>query len=314
MLNLVSSTRTFIFILLSVGLHCLSLTCDIRLPIGQQSSTKVTIGYVARAIEDFQPLPAKFQNQALSNSSKPLEKEQNANFHIQSGLSGIVSQEKKIVKAKRPQLRSQIKEDHVEIQPVPRTSAPQVNNQPLERGAVETSLDTKTVINEVEPPLSPASAEGRPALNQEQRTHENLELKVEAKDKPQNTIDTNTKSFTATSDETLWQTAAYDQKNAERAKQPQVQSALPRYDINPRPEYPRIAKLRGWEGEVLFEVFVLKNGRVGDLKLLTSSGYKSLDDAAKKALARWRFKPAIASGFPVESHVRVPIRFSLRTL
>jgi len=92
------------------------------------------------------------------------------------------------------------------------------------------------------------------------------------------------------------------------------QSALPRYDINPRPEYPRIAKTRGWEGVVLFDVLVRKDGRVGRMKILSSSGYRSLDNAAKKVLRRWKFVPGTTMGIPVESQVKVPIRFSLQTL
>lgn len=92
------------------------------------------------------------------------------------------------------------------------------------------------------------------------------------------------------------------------------QSALPRYDINPRPKYPRVARSRGWEGVVLFDVLVLKDGRVGRMKILSSSGYRSLDSAAKKVLRRWKFIPATTLGLPVESQVQVPIRFSLQTL
>ncbi len=60
------------------------------------------------------------------------------------------------------------------------------------------------------------------------------------------------------------------------------QSALPRYDINPKPKYPRVAKLRGWEGVVLFSVHVLQDGSVGKVSMLASSGYRSLDKSAKK--------------------------------
>jgi TonB family protein len=92
------------------------------------------------------------------------------------------------------------------------------------------------------------------------------------------------------------------------------QSALPRYDINPRPEYPRVARTRGWEGVVLFDVLVRKDGRVGRMKMLSSSGYRSLDSAAKKVLRRWKFVPATTLGVPVESQVTVPIMFSLQSL
>lgn len=90
------------------------------------------------------------------------------------------------------------------------------------------------------------------------------------------------------------------------------QSAVPRYDINPRPEYPLVARKRGWEGVVLLEILVLENGRVGEIEMLTSSGYRSLDTAAKKVVRRWKFIPASVLGGAVESQVQVPIRFSLQ--
>lgn len=91
----------------------------------------------------------------------------------------------------------------------------------------------------------------------------------------------------------------------------EYQSALPRYKINPTPEYPRIARLRGWEGQVLLQVEVLKTGEVGAMTLVASSGYRSLDRVAERAVRRWRFKPATRMGVPVGSEVRVPIEFAL---
>ena len=88
--------------------------------------------------------------------------------------------------------------------------------------------------------------------------------------------------------------------------------ALPRYDVNPPPHYPQVAKLRGWEGKVVFEALIRKNGRVGRLKIKTSSGYRSLDTAARKAISRWKFSPATSFGLPKESEVEIPITFSLK--
>lgn len=91
-------------------------------------------------------------------------------------------------------------------------------------------------------------------------------------------------------------------------------NALPRYDLNPPPHYPAVARLRNWEGKVVFEALILKSGRVGHLNLLASSGYKSLDSAARKAIHRWQFKPAISSGIAIDSQVEIPITFSLKNL
>jgi periplasmic protein TonB len=42
-----------------------------------------------------------------------------------------------------------------------------------------------------------------------------------------------------------------------------------------------------------------------------SSGYRSLDRAAAKAVRRWQFDPACSAGLAVASRVVVPIRFML---
>ncbi len=90
--------------------------------------------------------------------------------------------------------------------------------------------------------------------------------------------------------------------------------ALPHYDDNPPPRYPEVAKLRGWEGKVILKAKILKNGRVGRLKIMTSSGYRSLDNAARKAISRWTFSPATTFGVPVDSMVEIPVSFSLKDL
>ncbi len=89
------------------------------------------------------------------------------------------------------------------------------------------------------------------------------------------------------------------------------QEALPRYDINPLPKYPEVARRRGLEGTVTLEVLVLADGRVGEMDLVGSSGFNILDKAALKAVRHWQFKPAISLSAPVESRVLVPVDFVL---
>lgn len=88
-------------------------------------------------------------------------------------------------------------------------------------------------------------------------------------------------------------------------------AAEPRYGYNPAPAYPRLARDRGWEGTVEFKVRVLTNGKVGGVDLINSSGYKSLDRAARRAIKRWQFTPASRAGKVVESWVVVPVHFVL---
>jgi periplasmic protein TonB len=94
------------------------------------------------------------------------------------------------------------------------------------------------------------------------------------------------------------------------SRQPE-QSALPRYDINPLPRYPEVARRHGYQGTAQFRVLVLVDGQVGELELYSSSGYRSLDLAAEDAIRHWKFFPATQSGIKVASRVLVPINFVL---
>jgi len=90
-----------------------------------------------------------------------------------------------------------------------------------------------------------------------------------------------------------------------------IDYATPLYRINLPPKYPRSARHRGLEGTVLVEVFVNIAGKVKELKLLKSSGYTILDNAALKAVRKWSFSPGSVNGTLEAMRVRVPIRFRL---
>ncbi len=92
----------------------------------------------------------------------------------------------------------------------------------------------------------------------------------------------------------------------------QLVKAAPAYAENPIPAYPRVARRRGLEGEVWLRVRVSETGRVLHLEIHRSSGHRVLDDAAHKAVNRWRFRPALLGDVPVESEVLVPVRFQLK--
>jgi protein TonB len=81
---------------------------------------------------------------------------------------------------------------------------------------------------------------------------------------------------------------------------------------NPRPEYPRAAREAGWEGTVVLQVLVLPDGRAGSVTLHKTSGHSILDEAALSAVKGWRFFPAMDGNFPIQSAVRLPIRFDLK--
>ncbi|MBM4278471.1 MAG: energy transducer TonB [Deltaproteobacteria bacterium] len=88
--------------------------------------------------------------------------------------------------------------------------------------------------------------------------------------------------------------------------------AQPRYAENPKPLYPREARKKGYEGEVLLRVEVLSNGRVGEIEVRHSSGHEVLDRSAITAVKQWRFVPAKKDETPVPVWVNIPVTFQLR--
>lgn len=83
------------------------------------------------------------------------------------------------------------------------------------------------------------------------------------------------------------------------------------YQHNPKPEYPNLARRRGWEGTVLLLVEVTEKGQVTSVKLQNSCGYTILDKAARKAVKNWRFLAGTAGGRPVTSAILIPVHFKL---
>ena len=108
---------------------------------------------------------------------------------------------------------------------------------------------------------------------------------------------------------------ATDSENDDSKKAPSTGEslieAMPNYLNNPLPEYPSVARQRHWEGVVWLLVDVSAKGLVDGVELEHSCGYRVLDRAASKAVKHWEFAPATRAGLPVESQVRIPVRFSL---
>jgi len=83
------------------------------------------------------------------------------------------------------------------------------------------------------------------------------------------------------------------------------------YLNNPRPPYPLVARRMGYQGKVVLNVEVLAEGRAGEVKLQSSSGFDILDKAALQTVKTWKFSPAKRFGQPITQWFLVPIKFSL---
>src|SRR5438132_6955404 len=76
---------------------------------------------------------------------------------------------------------------------------------------------------------------------------------------------------------------------------------------NPAPEYPPIARSRGWQGVVLVRVTVEADGTVAEAALERSSGWPVLDEAAVAAARAWRYEPKVEDGAAVSSTIVQPV-------
>jgi len=90
-----------------------------------------------------------------------------------------------------------------------------------------------------------------------------------------------------------------------------ILEARPIYRINPPPSYPNIARKRGYQGNVVLEVLINKQGKVIDFRVFSSSGYSILDKKAIASVKKWLFEPGMRGSDKIEMWVRVPILFKL---
>ena len=85
----------------------------------------------------------------------------------------------------------------------------------------------------------------------------------------------------------------------------------PRLLHEERPHYTEEARQLGITGDVLLEIIVLRDGSVGDVRLVRRLG-AGLDEQAIRAVQQWRFAPAEKSGTRVDVVVEVAVEFNLR--
>jgi protein TonB len=81
---------------------------------------------------------------------------------------------------------------------------------------------------------------------------------------------------------------------------------------NEKPTYPELARRRGQEGLVQLLAHVDDRGTLTELAVKKSSGYSLLDEAAMKAVRKWRFRPGISNGRPVRGILLIPVEFRLK--
>ena len=78
--------------------------------------------------------------------------------------------------------------------------------------------------------------------------------------------------------------------------------------------YPIEALRNREQGTVILRVLVGADGSVLGVEIEKTSGSRSLDRAAREAVAKWRFHPATRNGVALSAWASVPITFNLRSL
>jgi len=76
-------------------------------------------------------------------------------------------------------------------------------------------------------------------------------------------------------------------------------------------EYPEAAIADGREGVVRMQVLVTESGQVAEVRVVSSSGDRRLDAAAKEWVSRWRYRPAVQDGRPRRVDTHATVRFEL---
>ena len=79
------------------------------------------------------------------------------------------------------------------------------------------------------------------------------------------------------------------------------------------PFYPPQVIREGGEGTVLLSIYILADGRVGEVRLDRSSGHAKLDESAMREAKRWRFVPGTSDGKPMAMWKQLPVTFKLNT-
>ena len=93
---------------------------------------------------------------------------------------------------------------------------------------------------------------------------------------------------------------------------PPVESASLAVTKRIDPAYPPASRRAGEAGQVQLRVLVDESGRPREVKILRSSGFGRLDEAAVAAIKRWLFAPARQGSGPVSAWTQVNVTFRLQ--
>jgi protein TonB len=77
-------------------------------------------------------------------------------------------------------------------------------------------------------------------------------------------------------------------------------------------QYPPLSRRLSEQGTVTLKFGVMADGTVQGPKVIKSSGFQRLDDAAVQCVSRWRYHPATQGGKPLAVSLEANVRYQLR--
>ncbi len=103
-----------------------------------------------------------------------------------------------------------------------------------------------------------------------------------------------------------------------KAAEPPAPPKLVFADFDPRfaggfqPDYPAREQRGGVEGAAKVRVLIGTDGRVKAVELVSTDSPGFFEETKRRALAKWRFKPATRGGVPEESWKVMTVRFEIK--
>ncbi|MFD1033851.1 energy transducer TonB [Sphingomonas hankookensis] len=85
----------------------------------------------------------------------------------------------------------------------------------------------------------------------------------------------------------------------------------PRYRADFQPDYPAFERNQARDGIVVVRVLVGANGRVAAVEQVSATSDAFFDATKRRALSKWRFRPATRDGVAVESWREMTVRFNM---
>ncbi|PMK01181.1 energy transducer TonB [Vibrio sp. 10N.261.55.A7] len=167
-------------------------------------------------------------------------------------------------------------------------------------------------IQEIEKPVEPKVASIKEPETQAPKEHTPKEQVLQKVTQPlqETTTEELVKTVTAQTNEPAEKKVANQALSTAQSTPKLV--TKPTFETRPSAiGYPRSAKRRNIQGNVLVEVWLDEDGEQTNLIIVNSSGHQILDTAALRGISEWEFRQHKTQGQAIAHRVQIPINFKL---